>query len=330
MPQIAGTLDTYSARRQAEDVRDVIYTIAVKNKPFLSTVKTSDNVKAVRHEWQVDTLRQPAANAQIEGDDVTATAPPQPTVAANLCQISREQVRVSGTAQAVRLYGRKDEMKRQIKKKSEELARDIERAICATNQASVVGSSSVARQSASLPAWLTTNVSRGATGANGGFQSGTGLVNAATDGTPRALTETLYRTVMQACHTTGAMPTMAMMSPKDKVVFSSFAGIAVNRVDYDGDKAAHKQAMILAGADVYMGDFGKQVIVSNPFMSTAMNGRQRDAFLLDPNYAEVGYLRRMQREKLAKVADSEAEFMICEWTLVVTNEAAHGVIADLS
>ncbi len=38
----------------------------------------------------------------------------------------------------------------------------------------------------------------------------------------------------------------------------------------------------------------------------------------------------MKREKLAQVADSEAEFMICEWTLVVKNEAAHGVIADLT
>jgi hypothetical protein len=330
MPQIAGTLDTYATRRNAEDVRDVIYTIAVKNKPFLSTVGTTDSVKAVRHEWQTDTLRAPADNAQIEGDDVTATAPTQPAVAGNLCQISREQIRVTGTAEAIKIYGRKSEMKRQIVKKAEELTRDIERACIAVNQASVVGNSSTARRSASLTAWLTTNVSRGATGANGGYQSGTGIVNAATDGTQRTFTETLYRTVMQSCHTTGSMPTIAMMSPKDKVTFSSFAGIAVNRVDYDGDRGVHKQAMILAGADVYMGDFGKQVIVSNPFMSTPMSGRQREAFLIDPNYLELAYLRRMKREKLAKVADSEAEMMVCEWTLVCKNEAAHGVIADLT
>jgi hypothetical protein len=330
MAQIAGTLDTYSARRQAEDVRDVIYTVAIKNKPFLSTVKTSDSVKAVRHEWQVDTLRNPADNAQIEGDEVAFAATTQPTVAANLTQISREQIIVSGTSEAVRMYGRKSEIKRQIKKKSEELARDIERHCVATNQATLAGSSAVGRRAASLPAWLTTNVNRGATGANGGYQSGTGLVNAATDGTARPLTEALYRSTMQACHTTGAMPTICMMSPKDKVVFSSFAGIAVNRVEYESDKEQHKQAMILAGADVYMGDFGRQVIVSNPFMSTALNGRQRDAFLIDPNYLELGYLRRMQREMLAKTGDSEKQFIACEWTLVCNNEAAHGVIADLS
>lgn len=330
MPQVAGTLDTYSARRQSEDVRDVIYTIAVKNKPFLSTVGKTDKVKAVRHEWQTDTLRTPADNAQIEGDDVTFTATVQPNIAANLCQISREQIIVSGTSEAVKMYGRKSELKRQLVKKAEEITRDIERANVGVNQASVVGSSSIPRRSASFGAWLTTNVSRGATGANGGYQSGTGLVNAATDGTQRAFTEALYRAVMQSCHTAGSMPSICMMSPKDKVTFSSFAGIAINRVDYEGQKATHKQAMILAGADVYMGDFGRQVIVSNPFMATAMGGRQRDAFFIDPNYVEVGYLRRMQQDKLAKTGDAEKRFMVCEWTLIMKNEAAHGVVADLT
>jgi hypothetical protein len=241
MAQVTGTLDTYSAKRQAEDVRDVLYTIAVKDKPFLATVSKTDAVKAKLHEWQTDVLRTPADNAQVEGDDVAFTSPTQPVDAKNYCQISREQIIVSGTTEAVKLYGRKSELKRQIAKKSEELARDIERAIVGVNQASVAGNSSTARRSASLAAWLTTNVSRGAAGANGGYQTGTGLVNAATNGTQRAFTEALYKTVVQSCHQQGSMPKIAMMSPKDKVTFSSFTGIAVNRVDYDGDKG-HAQA----------------------------------------------------------------------------------------
>ncbi len=101
-------------------------------------------------------------------------------------------------------------------------------------------------------------------------------MNAATDGTQRTFTEALYRTVMQSCHTTGAMPTICMMSPKDKVTFQLVRRHRVNRVDYEGGKGQWKQAMILAGADVYQGDFGRQLIVSNPFMSTPMNGRQRE------------------------------------------------------
>lgn len=330
MAQVSGTLDTYSTKGKAEDFRDVIYTVSIKNKPALSMFKKNDGVKATKHMWQTDALRAPADNAQLEGDESSFSVPTATAEVGNYCQISRETVIVSGTNEAIRLYGRKSELKRQIIKKSEELTRDMERAVCAVNAASVAGASGTARKSASLQAWITTNVSRGATGANGGYNSGTGLVAAATDGTQRAFTETLYKTVMQSCHTSGAMPSVAMMSPKDKVTFSGFAGIAANRVSQSAGEAKRSQAVIQAGADVYQGDFGTQTIVSNPFMSTAMSGRQREVFLCTPDMAEVGFLRRMKREKLAKTGDAEKEHIICEWTLVVKNEAAFGVIADLT
>lgn len=330
MAQISGTLDTYQTKGKAEDFRDVIYTIAVQNKPFLSLAGKTDNVKATKHQWQTDSLRTPADNAQIEGDEAAFTVPAATAEVGNFLQISRETVIVTGTTQAQKLYGRKDELKRQLRKKSDELLRDVERAIVGVNQASVAGASATARRSGSLTGWLTTNVSRGAGGANGGYQSGTGLVNAATDGTTRAFTETLFKSVVQSCHQQGSMPTIAMMSPKDKVTFSSFTGIAVNRVDNAAERSAHKQAVILAGADIYQGDFGKQAIVSNPFMSTALGGRAREAFLLEPGMVDVGYLRRMTTETLGRSGDAEKRLLLCEWTLVVKNEAAHGVVADLS
>lgn len=330
MAQVSGTLDTYQTKGKAEDFRDVIYTIAVEDKPFLSSVGKTDKVKATKHMWQTDTLRAPADNAQIEGDEASFAVPSATAEVGNYCQISRETVVVSGTDQAIKMYGRKDELKRQLIKKSGELTRDIERAIVGKNQASVAGDSSTARKAGSLTGWLTSNVSRGSGGANGGYNSGTGLVVAATDGTQRTFTEALFKAVVQSCHQSGSMPKIAMMSPKDKVTFSSFSGIATNRVDHTRGEANARQAVILAAADVYQGDFGRQTIVSNPFMSTALNGRAREAFILDPNYAEVGYLRRMKTEPLAKTGDAEKRQLICEWTLIVQNEAAHGVVADLT
>jgi hypothetical protein len=330
MAQISGTLDTYQTKGKAEDFRDVIYTIAVQNKPFLSLAGKTDSVKATKHLWQTDALRTPADNAQIEGDEAAFAVPAATAEVGNFLQISRETVIVTGTNQAVKMYGRKDELKRQLRKKSDELLRDVERAIVGVNQASVAGASATARRSGSMTGWLTTNTSRGAGGANGGYSSGSGLVVAATDGTQRAFTETLYKSVVQSCHQQGSMPSIAMMSPKDKVTFSSFAGIAVNRVDNSAERSEHKQAIILAGADVYQGDFGKQAIVSNPFMSTALGGRAREAFLLDPGMVDVGYLRRMTTETLGRSGDAEKRLLLCEWTLVVKNEAAHGVIADLT
>lgn len=330
MAQVSGTLDTYNTKGKAEDFRDVIYTIAVEDKPMLTLIGSTDAIKAVKHEWQTDTLRTPADNARIEGDETGFSLPASTTPVSNYCQISGGSMIISGTDQAVRLYGRKNEKKRLLIKTSKEVARDIERAVVGVNQASVAGNSTTARRSASFGAWLTSNVSRGASGANGGYNSGTGLVAAATDGTQRTFTEALYKSVVQSCHQNGSMPTIAMMSPKDKVTFSGFAGIAVNRVDNTRGEASAKQAVILAGADVYQGDFGKQAIVSNPYMSTAQGGRAREAFIIDPEYAEMGYLRRMKTEALAKTGDADKSQIICEWTLVVKNEAAHGVVADLT
>lgn len=329
MAQITGTLDTYQTNGKAEDFRNAIYTIAVQDKPFLSLIGSEATAKAKKHQWQTDTLRTPAANKQIEGDDVSFTVPAATTAVGNYLQISREQVIVTGTDQAVKLYGRASEMRRLLTKKASELTRDMELTNVGLMQASAVGSSSVAAQSGSFGAWLATNVSRGATGANGGYNTGTGLVNAPTDGTTRAFTEALYKAVMQSCHQNGAQPTYCMMAPTHKLLFSAFAGIAVNRVDQSRAEVKKSQAVILAGADVYQGDFGLQTIVSNPYMSTTLGGRAREAYLITPDMASLNYLRKMETDNLAKTGDAEKKLLICEWTLVVNNEAAHGVIADL-
>lgn len=330
MAQVAGTLDTYNTKGKAEDFRDVIYTIAVETKPALKLLGTGGKPKATKHMWQTDALRAPADNAKVQGDEASFTVPAATAEVGNFTQISSETIVITGTMDAIKMYGRKDELKRQLVKKSEELTRDIERAVIGKNQASVAGTSATPSQAGSFGAWLTTNVSRGATGANGGYQSGSGLVNAATDGTQRAFTEALYKAVAQSCHQSGAMPETAMLAPVHKVLFSGFAGIAVNRVDQNAERAMKKQAVILAGADIYQGDFGMQQIVSNPYMSTALNGRARDCFLIDSEFAELAYLRKMETETLGRTGDAEKRLIVCEWTLVVKNEAAHGVIADLT
>jgi hypothetical protein len=210
-----------------------------------------------------------------------------------------------------------------------ELSRDIEFSNVATSRASAAGSNVLARQSASFNSFLTSNVSRGAAGANGGFQSGTGLINAPTDGTLRPYTEALHKTVMQQGFQLGAKPKFVMLSPKDKVTFSTFPGIAANRVNYSAADVKSKQAVTQGAADIYQSDFGMVTAIPNPYMSTALGGRQRDALYIDPNFVELCFLRKMEKEVLAKRADSEQTAMVCEWVLVVTNEAAHAVAADL-
>jgi hypothetical protein len=51
---------------------------------------------------------------------------------------------------------------------------------------------------------------------------------------------------------------------------------------------------------------------------------------LDPEYASVCYLRPIQNVALSKTGDAEKSMVLAEFGLKVTNEAAHGVVADLN
>jgi hypothetical protein len=101
---------------------------------------------------------------------------------------------------------------------------------------------------------------------------------------------------------------------------SGFAGIAEIRREVTGNR----QATIIGAADVYVSDFGSVNVVPNRFQ------RERDAFVLDPEYAGVSFLRPFSTVELAKTGDAEKRMLVVEWGLKVHTEAAHGLAADLT
>ena len=197
---------------------------------------------------------------------------------------------------------------------------DMEMSVMGISQGSVLGTSAVARRAGSLNSWLVTNTSIGATGVNGGFNVGTSLTVAPTPGTPRAFTETLVKDVMEKQFISGGDARTAYMSAKQKKVFSTFAGIAQLRKNVPQSG----QVTITAAADAYVSDFG--TIAVTPVRQI----RNTDVFIVDHDMLGIAYLRPFETERLAKTGDSEKFNVISEWTLVVKNEAAHGLIADLS
>jgi hypothetical protein len=117
---------------------------------------------------------------------------------------------------------------------------------------------------------------------------------------------------------------MLLVTPAQKVVASTFTGIATRFRDVP----ASQQAQIVNAADVYVSDFGIIQIVPNRFIPNTDNDDV--AFLLDPEMAAVAYLRPFQTIELAKTGDSENTELLVEYTLEVKNQAAHGIIADLT
>lgn len=319
MAMPAGTFDTYAAKGLREDLADIIYRIDPTDVPFTSNIGRA-KASAKKHEWQVQNLASANdSNEVIEGDDATVDNSAATVRVGNFCQISDKVASVTGTMEAVDKAGRESEMEHQVLLKGLELKRDIEKQML-SNKASSAGATGTAARSASFESWLTSNVSRGAGGASGGFQAGTGLVNAPTDGTARAFTETLLKTVISSCYQNGGKPTMLMLGPSQKQTFSAFTGIAVNRYQVKGEE----QGVIVGAADVYVSDFGNLNVVPSLFQ------RNRSALLVDPRLAKLATLRPMKNWELAKTGDTEKRQVLIEYALEVCNEAAHGVVADLT
>jgi hypothetical protein len=317
MAQVTGTYDTFDAKGLREDLEDVIYNISRDETPLLSNIGKT-KVKSTFHEWQTDVLAAgSSSNAVIQGDQYTFADPTASVRVGNRTQISNKLVQITGTLEAVDKAGRDSEISYQIAKLGRELKKDVE-AVSFANQASTAGNATTASKTGGLPSWLTSNVSRGVGGSNGGF-SGSNTV-AATDGTQRAFTEAQVKTVMQSAYSNGGKPTALYVGAANKVNFSAFSGIALNRRDVTSDKPL----TIIGAADVYVSDFGKLAVV------TDLQQRTRDAFVIDHEYITMGYLRPFETVDVAKIADAERKVIQVEYTLIVKNEAAHGVIADLT
>lgn len=297
-----------------DDLEDEIYNISPVQTPFLSRAKRMKATQTL-HEWQTDVLATAVAtNSNIEGDDATNDAQVATVRIGNYTQIPDKVILVTGTSRAVKSAGRGDELDYKIAQAGKELKRDMETQLT-RNIASAAGSATVARTSASVESWITTNDDRGASGSQGGYSAG--IVAAPTDGTQRAFTETIAKNVIQLAWAAGGDPTVIMVGPKNKQVFSGFTGNST-RFDKSEDKS------VTASVDVYVSDFGTHQIVANRF------SRDRSALFLDMDYWGVAYLRPFQTKPLAKTGDSDRVQLLSEYCLVSKNEAASGIAADLT
>ncbi len=313
MAQPTNTFDTYDSVGEREDLSDVIYSISPTDTPFISSAAKT-KATAVLHEWQTDALAAAATNnAVIEGDEATLDAVTATTRLSNSSQIMDKTVVITGTQEAVDKAGRASELAYQIAKKAKELKRDMEATVTG-NQAEVTGNASTARKLGSLGAWVATNddLSSAGSPASGGAGN-----TARTDGTQRVFTEASLKSVIKSVWNAGGDPSMIMVGPFNKQKLSGFTG---NSTRFD----AGADATLYTSVDVYASDFGQLQVVPNRF------SRDRDAYVLDMNYWAIAFLRDFTMHELSKTGDSEKRQLLVEATLESRNEAASGMVADLT
>lgn len=314
----ANTIQNVGRVGVREDLSDRIAELFPDETPFMNAIGTS-SINNTYTEWQTDSLvAANGANATIQGDDLDNENRPNTVRVGTHTQIFKKVISASSTVEWTNKAGRRSELARETMKAGREIRRDMETRFC-SGAASVAATSSVAGQTAGALAWLTSNVSRGVGGANGGFSAG--IVAAPTNGTQRAYTETLLKTVLQSVWANGGNPRMVITNGVQKQAAAAFAGLALNRKD---NGPGMNKLTIVAGADIYVSDFGDVQFVPDRFATA------RDALIVDPEYWDVGIGDALKIVPLAKTGLAERRGMYTEVALRCLNQAASGVVADLT
>jgi hypothetical protein len=319
MAIITNTVETFDRTNIPENVASKkLYYFEREETPLLST---SSKVKATSTtvEWTEDSLVAAAGNNhKVEGDAFTVEARPQVVRKQNYTQIFDKVYSVTGTSQAVDSYGYNDQMAHERTKALREIKRDIEKALVENNP-SVAGATGTPRELGGLETWISTNASRGVGGAGTGYNSGTKLTAAPTDGTQRPLTQNLFDDLIKTSYDNGidVTGTRYLMANSNIInqVASTFTGNQ-SRMSTDATKVSNKIDMILT-------PFGIIATKLNPQM------RQRTAIVCNPEHFTVAVLRDFKTTKLAKTSDSEEEALVYEATSVV-REKGHAVLADIN
>jgi hypothetical protein len=310
------TTQSYDVTGNVYDIEDIVYDISPTDTPFFSACEAID-ADNLLHQWQTDSLAAATKdNAVVEGDDPTADDMTATTMLSNTCQLMDKLVITSTSQKAIKTYGHGNEHDYQILKRAKELKRDVEKALLSEN-AEVTGDATTARKLGGIESWITTNDSRGTGGADGGL--GNTAPTDASAANCRAFTEDLLQNVLQACFDQGGDPDKIYVGGYNKRQMSSFTGGTTKTQEMGGGKRT-----LVTAYDIYVSDWGQLEIIPS------RNSRTRSALVLQSDMWKVAYLQRFNSTPLAKTGHSLKELLAVELTLVSANEAASGIVADLT
>ena len=289
---------TYSQVGKAEDVSNILSDITPTDTPMLTMTKT-EKVSARTFSFLEDSLRAAASNAKVEGADAADITLIDIVERTNNTQILEETFRISGSADAVKTYGRAKETALQLGKTLKSIKRDLEFSLVGVDQAAVAGSSNTARKMASMINQISTGIDAGAN---------------ATD----ALTEAKLLEAGQTAFNNGSDPSVFMIKPADAQIVAGFSASA-------GRNREVAQGKTLVNViDLYVSPYGEYKVVLNRHLETS------HALLIDPSMFKTCVLRPFTRTLLAKQGDSDRHMVVGEYSCKHSNFADSVKITGLS
>jgi hypothetical protein len=358
-----------AAVSENEDLANFISMITRAETPFMSSIGKT-KATGIYHEWQTDELNAPADSTMKQGADFDNVGPDGATDAAdggntissrnrtrlgNYTQINGKTVSVSGTKRAVDQTGVADEYAYQLKKRGTELRRDVESDMIHSTNIAIPGASGTKGKMGAVMSWMNTAANTVlATGSTfqvpstlptGAGTDGTGAhrigLTAATD-TRVALELSYVDQAMENIYEAGGKATRAMMSPKNRRVFSSKAQAANSNVRRNIDEGGKLRASV----DVYMSDFGDIMIEPNYIMglaknsslrvgnhaSNVQNGAMANLMILvyDPQWFKSATLRPLKEVDVGQKGDSTVGMIVEECTLECSNPSGSAMILGLN
>lgn len=306
---------TYDQIGKAESVEDIIYDISPTDTPFLSSVK-NEKVSARTFSWIEDALTAAAENKEVEGFTATDETLTTPTERTNQCQIMSKTINISGTADAIKTYGRAKETAYQLGKALKEIKRDYERAMVGVeNGATAPSDNSAGRVMASVPSMITTNIDANAT--SGGVADGGG----GTEGTASAvLVESDVIDLGQLCYENGSEPSLLMVKPADARKVAGFARTSSGQTRTLNDN----NKTLVNAIDLLVTPYGEYRVVINRHM------KSDHALLIDPSMFKTCTLRPFTRTLLAKTGDNDRHLIVGEVSVKHNSFEDSGKIVDLA
>ena len=245
-------------------------------------------------------------NAALEGADKPNARFTNRSRCGNYTQIFTATVEVSGSDLAASQLGLADEMDNQKQSRLRELVRDLENTVINAGQpaSNPEGSGSVRRSMKGIIQHLSTNIFH--TG-DSDFPSGTDLDEAKINYVLRKIWENSSGNV-------------------NLIVVGGFQKRKINAFCSDSRAYGANDTTFTDMIGIYESDFGVCKIVTTRWMP------QDAALLLDSSRINVLPLagRSFHFKPLASSGDYECGELIGEYTLELKNEAAHGLIRDLS
>jgi hypothetical protein len=299
---------TYEQVGKKEDVSDVISTLNRQDTPFSDSLGTRQ-IHNVIYDWQEDEQLPGGDNAKVEGFEAVDEALTTTSKLMNTTQIFSRTFKTSGTLGAIDMYGRKDELARQIVKKGLQLKQDYEYACIARDGGMVLGND--------------TDTPRRFASAHGLVAAGNRISNATTGANPapRALQEATLRAAIRKSYDEGANATCFLVAPLVAEQAAEFNGNA----ERTRETTAAKATTINHVVDVYITALGTLTIETARLMKADLGllfkkGTYRKAVMKN---------RSWFKETLAKTGDSTRTMLAGEYGLQIDNSKGAVIVTGI-